>query len=257
MTLPPPRFTRNDTIVAPSVPPHKGAVILAIFLLGAGLGAPGGVVAQDGRAASVAGPLDVLTAGVAGAAVLAPRLLRFGPDTSGCAPCDRLRVPGVDRWAIAEPRSGLALASTGLQAALAVAVMLDVGAREGGMPYASATAQSGLVALGAAQILKEAAGRRRPELYTAGAVHVASDRDARRGFPSSHAAVAFALATSYWLALDRVSVEGRTTRRMGAVAAALGVGVLRVAAGRHFPTDVVAGAALGIAAAATVHTIKF
>jgi membrane-associated phospholipid phosphatase len=35
------------------------------------------------------------------------------------------------------------------------------------------------------------------------------------------------------------------------------VALLRVVAGKHFPTDVLAGALLGVAGGAAVHAIKF
>jgi undecaprenyl-diphosphatase len=61
------------------------------------------------------------------------------------------------------------------------------------------------------------------------------------GFPSDHATGAFAVAMAIWL----------RNRRWGTVAllAAALLSVGRVAIGVHFPSDVVAGAALGIGAA--------
>jgi undecaprenyl-diphosphatase len=58
-------------------------------------------------------------------------------------------------------------------------------------------------------------------------------------FPSDHATVFFCLAVSLWLA----------SKRLGAVAlgyAVLGVSLPRVYLGFHYPTDILAGAVLGI-----------
>ena len=41
------------------------------------------------------------------------------------------------------------------------------------------------------------------------------------------------------------------------MAGATGVGVLRVAAGKHYPSDVLVGASVGVASALVIHEIKF
>ena len=66
-------------------------------------------------------------------------------------------------------------------------------------------------------------------------------------FPSSHAAAAFSLsawANRQWDTFD-LSPAARTTAKVTNVALATGVGWARVEAGRHFPSDVLAGAAIG------------
>ena len=50
---------------------------------------------------------------------------------------------------------------------------------------------------------------------------------------------------------------GRRWRCWLAMAGAVGVGVLRMAAAKHYPSDVLAGLAAGTAAAFVVHTVKF
>jgi len=64
-----------------------------------------------------------------------------------------------------------------------------------------------------------------------------------RGYPSGHAAVAFALATIAWLWFGR-------RWRWYFFPAAIVVCVARVYVGAHFPLDVVGGAALGLAGGA-------
>jgi membrane-associated phospholipid phosphatase len=92
-------------------------------------------------------------------------------------------------------------------------------------------------------------------LYTAAAAEAAADLDAQRSWPSAHAAVAAALATSYWLAPRERAAPA--WRRWAVVGTVVTVGALRVAAGRHFPSDVVGGAALGVVSAVTVRVIRF
>jgi len=83
-------------------------------------------------------------------------------------------------------------------------------------------------------------------LYTADAPAAASSPDNRRSFPSGHASVAFAAATSYLVMARREGLRHSTRNAVLLYTGALGVAALRVAAGKHFPTDVAGGAALGI-----------
>ena len=202
------------------------------------------------------GALDaVLSAGALGV-YAAPHLFSVNEHPPSCAPCDRHAVPWLDRWAIAEPRNGLDLASTGLVLLLAAAGTVDLG-RNGPAHYAEIAylAESAGWALGTAELIKAAVARKRPVLYTAAAAEVAADLDAQRSWPSGHAAVAAALATGYWLAPRERAPPA--WRRWAAVSAAAAVGALRVAAGRHFPSDVLGGAALGVVSAVTVRAIRF
>jgi len=111
-------------------------------------------------------------------------------------------------------------------------------------------------ASGITEMLKGVIGRRRPVLYTVEAPGAVSERNSRRSLPSGHTSVAFAVATSYWL--SRRALHGSPgVPGWVAVAVATGVGVLRVAAGKHFPSDVVAGAALGVGTAVVMQVVKF
>lgn len=102
---------------------------------------------------------------------------------------------------------------------------------------------AGATAGALAQILKSLVDRARPELWLGSA---AFGDETSSSFPSGHTAGAFALAASVWL-----HAESRSAR-LFALAAASAVGLARVAAFRHWPSDVVVSAILGWFAAAGV-----
>jgi len=94
------------------------------------------------------------------------------------------------------------------------------------------------VDLAATELLKTSVGRRRP----------GSDR--RTSFASGHTSLAFTAATL----IDRNSGHGLG---IPAYALAAATGVSRVASGRHFPSDVFAGAAIGALSAGIVDSLHF
>jgi undecaprenyl-diphosphatase len=111
-------------------------------------------------------------------------------------------------------------------------------------PWRRAAVAAGLsagLALGVGKVISELVDRARPFVVDPHGVHLFSAHAADPGFPSDHATGAFAVAMAIWL----------RNRRWGTVAllAAALLSVGRVAIGVHFPSDVVAGAALGCAAA--------
>ena len=100
------------------------------------------------------------------------------------------------------------------------------------------------------------------ELVTAGAtslVKVATDRTRPDGggksFPSGHASSAFSSETLANRNLNLIEMpEGiRMPLQVGNILLATGVGWARVEAGKHFPSDVLAGAALGHFLSAFIH----
>jgi membrane-associated phospholipid phosphatase len=195
-----------------------------------------------------------LTAGVAVA--LAPRLLGWGRDSARCAPCDRAALPALDRWALHEERPFWGAASWVVLGGLVVAGVADVASQDLGDPYLTGMAESLVWTTAATEVLKAGVGRPRPAMYTARAPAASQDGDNLRSFPSGHASAAFAVATAYWLA--RRDLTGSPGAAGWAAAGTAGaVALLRVVGGKHFPTDVLAGALLGIAGGAAVHAIKF
>jgi undecaprenyl-diphosphatase len=154
---------------------------------------------------------------------------------------------------VAEPRDGWSALSDGLVLALAAATWWDMArSNSAGRPHVVASVESAALAVGATNFLKELIDRPRPIFYTDLALEL-DPADHDPSFPSGHTAVAFAVATSYVLSKSSPG----TAARIGALAVAATVGAFRVASARHFPSDVVGGAALGVGSALLVHTIKF
>jgi undecaprenyl-diphosphatase len=93
------------------------------------------------------------------------------------------------------------------------------------------------LALVLAQVVSRLVDRPRPFVDHAGQVHLFAKHAADAGFPSDHATASFAIATALVL----------YNRRWGSVALAFAalLAAGRVGIGVHYPTDVLAGAALG------------
>jgi undecaprenyl-diphosphatase len=99
---------------------------------------------------------------------------------------------------------------------------------------------SALLALGIAHIVADLWARPRPYLAHPDAhLFIAPSHDT--SFPSDHATAAFAIAVALLLRHRKAGV-------LALVLAAL-LGIARVAVGTHYPSDVVAGALIGTAAA--------
>ena len=127
-------------------------------------------------------------------------------------------------------------------AALVVIFLFANGDR--GRPWRRTAVAAGLsagLALAVGKVISEVVDRARPFVVDPHGVHLFTGHAADPGFPSDHATGAFAVAMAIWL----------RNRRWGTVAllAAAVLSVGRVAIGVHFPSDVVAGAALGCLAA--------
>lgn len=226
-----------------------------------------------------------MTAGVAGASValvfavpapdVGPGVLRpgwlegrdIGPRADG-----RLD-DGPFSMRFAPQKSWAALSDGLLLGAMVAGVALPHGAGGSGahLGRGGIVATGLLVNVGLTSALKNAVGRPRPYarvpaaalrdsaldprgVYRDPARPEAGFRsaDARRSFPSGHtssvAAAGFGWAMVDTLARPAGAAPGRAAGAFGAAAAATGlVGVARVKAGKHHPTDVLAGAALGTA----------
>ena len=229
---------------------HRAIALLLLFTP-----ATASTQAQD---TTVFGGGDVLSVVGAGALLLGPALL-FNADSVTCVPCDRFAVPAFDRWAIAPVRPVPAAISDVLLIGIGVSSWINH-ANEGAAGRAGivSSVESALFAEGITELLKRVVGRKRPILYTPEGVAVAGDGKNQQSWPSGHATTAAALASSYWLTRNRISSGGLHDAHAWMLAAsAVGVAALRVAAAKHFPSDVLSGIVVGVATAGLVHTVKF
>jgi membrane-associated phospholipid phosphatase len=201
---------------------------------------------------------DVVALVGAGALLFGPGILHQ-PDSVTCVPCDKFEVPVFDRWAIAPVRTVPAAMSDVLLVGIGVSSWINL-ANEGaaGRQGIVSSVESLLISEGISELLKRIVRRKRPVLYTTAGITGAADPNNQRSWPSGHATGAAALAASYWLTRNRVSAGGSDdTHAWMLAASAVGVAALRVAAAKHFPSDVIPGLILGIATAGLIHTIKF
>jgi membrane-associated phospholipid phosphatase len=197
-----------------------------------------------GQVASVAGAAAMLGVGL---------ILDAHQGPPSCAPCDPLTVPAFDRWIIRQPVQGFSTASDVLVIGVAAGTMAHTATGSSGWRGVAVQVETLAWTIGITEVSKALIGRKRPVLYTADAATVAGEVKNQRSMPSGHTAAAFALATSYWVNNPDVGLGPKIV----AMAGAAGVGVLRVAAAKHFPSDVVIGALLGSATALAVHQIRF
>ncbi|HEY7686854.1 MAG TPA: phosphatase PAP2 family protein [Gemmatimonadales bacterium] len=187
-------------------------------------------------------------ASVTAAATIALFGARTAPPLSMCAPCDRADLPGIDRGTV-DLRSGFArtasdVALVGVAGGALLAAVSGVGpARARGDAVVLANAVAWTAA--ATEWLKVGVHRARPALYRDGAVEAATHASNRKSFPSGHTSTAFATAVAYTTLAQRQRLPHATRNSLLLLGGATSVGALRVIGGKHFPTDVLAGAALG------------
>lgn len=168
-----------------------------------------------------------------------------------CAPCDPSRLWGVDRGAVGTFRAGPSNASDVLRGGATwgagALLALSRGRGEGAARLEDILvfAEALTVTDAATTWTKVLFHRPRPERYAAGGP-LPPDRD--YSFPSGHTSQAFAAAAAYASILHRRGIAGRHRVEIAALfATAAATGAMRVAAHKHFPTDVLGGAVLGTA----------
>src|SRR5256885_6613380 len=190
---------------------------------------------------------DAGSVGAAGALALIPVALNL-PHGPPCAPCDPASVPGIDRAALHNASAGAATASSvvlgGVVGAAAFVSLhgLDPAQRRGN---AAVFLNSLAWTQATTEWLKVLVHRSRPVLYTADATAAASRPDNRQSFPSGHASLAFAAATTYLVMARRNQLPHRARNAILLYAGAAGVAAVRVIGRQQFPTGVAGGAGLG------------
>lgn len=222
-----------------------GLLLLASLASHAAHAQPGASSSPLGFRPEVDLPLMVVSATIGSA-----WLLRNELPPASCAPrCDRARVARFERGVAGRYDPGMRLASD-----VGVGALLVAGASllwvDGGWNDFAIGSESVLVASAIAVTTMLATRRPRPWLYGEEAPLADRERgNASVSFPSGHTANAFALALALFQ-LERArhpDSSGPYWLLAGAGGVAAAIGLTRVLAGDHFPTDVFAGALLGSA----------
>lgn len=191
----------------------------------------------------------VSTIGGASLALIRPAFdINTGPPS--CAPCDPADLPGIDRWVVRTERPGWHVASTVIELGLVGVTWYELRQQPQGRARLAASLEAVGWTIGLNELSNALIDRNRPVLYTEDAAEASADVDSHRSMPSGHTSISFAAATSYVLSMSRKEGLARPWPLVAAAA-------MRMAAARHFTTDVLAGAALGSATALVVHAIRF
>lgn len=196
---------------------------------------------------------DAVLMGAVGVVAALPNILGSRLPYAQCNPCDSTRLWPIDRGTLGLPNAGLSEASTLTMGATVLGAGVVLGLTRRGEPHAGAAAAEDLAVLVEAmeidQLLtnwgKVLFHRARPVLYSpVSGQH--QTVDAGRSFPSGHSSFSFAAAAAAASILHRRGVLGKHKVPVILLfAGAATTAALRVAAHKHFPTDVVAGALLG------------
>jgi len=194
---------------------------------------------------------DIPALVLASAAAVTPILQRETPP-AWCAPlCDASRVNAFDRPTAAVYRPAWARVTDVTVATLVVTPIVVMAADEGVANMLSdlvVVAETQLIASGFASLTSAAVRRPRPYMYSEAAP--LADRQQADGafsFFSGHTTNAFAASLVLYSTLKRRHPDSPAANiaLSGTLAAASLVGTGRILAGKHFPTDVFAGALVG------------
>ncbi len=166
---------------------------------------------------------------------------------------DLALVPPIDRistrqWHPRAHRTSNVLFGLSAAASLATAVIVQQGDRS--LVPVVITMESGLLAAGLTNTVKELVRRPRPYLYNPdvpASLHPAGE--SALSFWSGHTANTAAITFSCASLVQRSDASNgmKTLTWIGAAALPMTMGYLRVRAGRHFPTDVLTGYLVGAA----------
>lgn len=195
---------------------------------------------------------EVVVGGTAAATVLLGELLAARLPHATCAPCDRSALLGIDRAVLGPQRQHLSAVSDALLLGTIAGAGLMLygergGARSAALEDVAVMIQAVSVDAAVTTLLKLLIRRPRPVRYDTAAAPFATADDGR-SFPSHHASMAAAAAAAYVaIHYRRGDLRRHRGRAMLLAGTAAVTTALRVASRRHFPTDALAGAALGAA----------
>lgn len=156
-------------------------------------------------------------------------------------------IRGIDNWAPLSLNKTTAHISDGTF--FATALVAGVGVlymRDKQWHVPNMLVQNCWLTMNLTQAAKLAFLRNRP--YTYGNQMLPGKRDDHFSFFSGHTALTATMAATLWLERDRSS-QAQTYMAIGATVFSATTAVLRVKAGKHFPTDVLVGAVIGVGTA--------
>lgn len=170
----------------------------------------------------------------------------------------RASVPSFDRGATYRYSTSADKASDWLLFGIMVSPLALAASRpirEDFGTYGTMYGETLLLTLAMGTLTKGIVSRTRPYAYNPDApMEEKTDVEARKSFYSSH--TAFAFASAVFMSVTFQEYEPGSPLRpwiwAGSLATAAAVGVLRYTSGSHFPTDILAGAAIGALAAIAV-----
>lgn len=210
-------------------------------------------------------PLDGALLGGGLALFIGGRIAQANVGPPACFPCDPNDLNSLDRRTLGYRSDRARIASDLLRDSVAVLAvggdLLDVALVRGRLRPSEAAAdllvlsEVFLINDGVTALVKTAVRRPRPDAYRPDRDPGAGEdsRDAQ-AFYSGHASTAFSLGTAatvtFWRRHPRGPARWIVAGAYFALASA--TAALRVAAGQHFPTDVMVGAAAGTAVGAAV-----
>ncbi len=184
---------------------------------------------------------------------------------AGCGACDRSEINALDRTVLGNhSATAKTVSDIGLVSMIALPFALDLGDaliqrsrdRSSGRPRHLRGWGKDIVVLletfaityASTNVVKYAVRRPRPYSYDADSVIAdPTENDARLSFYSGHAAMTFAMATSYAYLFQARHPRSRWVAPVWVIGMSLAsvTAVARVEAGKHFWTDVIVGAAVG------------
>lgn len=177
---------------------------------------------------------------------------QIAPQDRATVPCDPSELNWLDRRVAGRWSPRWATTSDLLRLGLGVVPVVALWVDQGFLNMVNDLVviyQSALIAASLSGLSSISAGRGRPYVYgTAAPVETRTSPEGALAFFSGHASMAFALSTSTFWTFQRTHRDGPIPWIVLGVgtAGATGVAVARVMAGRHFPTDVLAGAVVGL-----------
>lgn len=193
---------------------------------------------------------DAVALGGLGVLAVLPTIVGTALPYAKCAPCDSSSLWGIDRVAVGPLRRRVADISDGFLVLTTTGAGALVGLSRTGPGSAGWEDVAVLMeATEAAALITEWAkvlvARPRPMRYTAEAARY-PEPEFGRSFPSGHATFSFAAAAAAASILQRRHELHRYRGQVVLLFSGAAVtSVLRVAAHRHFPTDIIAGAIIG------------